>query len=214
MKKFCLALIGLAFGGLASAITIGWQWSALDSNLVQGSSYYMVYSTNGNLTAEDAVVAAANGHNTVYKGTGSGWGSSLNTSGMSVEGAMVIPGTDDNVTDVIVDPNGSDVMLTFDNDNGFNLPTTGEGETGYLYLVIFNAETISGSSQFAVGKAPTTVTVNDEGQVVQGGQFPPDSLKFQAPVWLGGTHRAAPEPTTLALLALGIAGVALRRRVR
>ena len=42
MKKFCLALIGLAFGGVASAITIGWQWSALDPNLVQGSSYYMV----------------------------------------------------------------------------------------------------------------------------------------------------------------------------
>lgn len=213
MKKFCLALIGLAFGGVASAITIGWQWSALDSNLVQGSSYYMVYSTNGNLTAEDAVVAAANGHNTVYNGTGSGWGSTLNTSGMTVSDTTVIPGPKDDFS-VRVDPNGNDVMLSFDTDNNPLVPNVDAGETGYLYLVIFNAETISGSSQFAVGKAPTTVTVNDEGQVVQGGQFPPDSLKFQAPVWLGGTHRAAPEPTALALLALGIAGVALRRRVR
>lgn len=211
MKKFCLALIGLAFGGVASAITIGWQWSALDPNLVQGSSYYMVYSTNGNLTAEKAVAAASGGQ---YYGTGLGWGSTLDTAGMTVEGTTVIPGSDDNVTDVIVDPNGSDVVLTFDNDNGFNLPTTGEGENGYLYLVIFNDENIGNADQFAVAKAPTPVTVNDEGQVVQGGQFPPDSLKFQAPVWLGGTHRAAPEPTTLALLALGIAGVALRRRVR
>lgn len=213
MKKFCLALIGLAFGGVASAITIGWQWSALDSNLVQGSSYYMVYSTNGNLTAEDAVVAAANGHNTVYKGTGSGWGSSLNTSGMPVSDTTVIPGPEDNIS-VRVDPNGNDVMLFFDTGNNPLVPNVDAGETGYLYLVIFNKETISGSSQFAVGKAPTTVTVNDEGQVVQGDDQLPDSLEFQAPVWLGGTHRAAPEPTALALLALGIAGVALRRRVR
>lgn len=211
MKKFCLALIGLVFGGVASAITIGWQWSALDSNLVAGSSYYMVYSTNGNLTAEEAVAAASGGQ---YNGIGSGWGSSLNTAGKTVEGTTVIPGSDDNVTDVIVDPNGSDVVLTFDNDNGFNLPTTGEGENGYLYLVIFNDKNIGNADQFAVAKAPTTVTVNDEGQVVQGDHQLPDSLKFQAPVWLGGTHRAAPEPTTLALLALGIAGVALRRRVR
>lgn len=213
MKKFCLALIGLAFGGVASAITIGWQWSALDSSLVEGSSYYMVYSTNGNLTAEDAVVAAANGHNTVYKGTGSGWGSTLNTSGMPVSDTTVIPGPEDNIS-VVDDPNGNDVMLTFDTGNNPLVPNVDAGETGYLYLVIFNAETISGSSQFAVGKAPTTVTVNDEGQVVQGDDQLPGSLKFQAPVWLGGTHRAAPEPTTLALLALGIAGVALRRRVR
>ena len=213
MKKFCLALIGLAFGGVASAITIAWQWSALDSNLVKDSSYYMVYSTNGNLTAEDAVAAAANGHNTVYNGTGSGWGSTLNTDGKTVSGTTVIPGPKNDIS-VGVDPNGNDVILTFDTNNNPLVPNVDAGETGYLYLVIFNAETISGSSQFAVGKAPTTVTVNDEGQVVQGGQFPPDSLKFQAPVWLGGTHRAAPEPTTLALLALGIAGVALRRRVR
>lgn len=214
MKKFCLALIGLAFGGVASAITIGWQWSALDSRLVEGSSYYMVYSTNGNLTAEDAVVAAANGHNTVYKGTGLGWGSMLNTAGKTVEGTTVIPGSGVENPSIMTDVNGNEVTLTFDTDENPLVPNVGVSETGYLYLVIFNDETISGSSQFAVGKAPTTVTVNDEGQVVQGDHQLPDSLKFQAPVWLGGTHRAAPEPTTLALLALGIAGVALRRRVR
>lgn len=212
MKKLCLALIGLAFGGMASAISIGWQWSALDASLVNGSSYYMVYTTNGDLTAEQAVAAASGG---AYNGIGTTWGSTLNTSGMSVDGATVIPGTGDTVTSVQVDPNGSDVMLSFVNtsENGFNLSPTSDGETGYLYLVIFNDANIGEASQFAVAKAPGTVQVNDKGQVVQGGQIP-DDLEFQAPVWMGGTHRAAPEPTALALLALGIAGVALRRRVR
>ena len=213
MKKFCLALIGLAFGGVASAITIGWQWSALDSSLVEGSSYYMVYSTTGNLTAEEAVAAAANGHNTAYNGTGSGWGSTLDTSGKTVSDTTVIPGSGVENPSIRTDVNGNEVTLTFDTDENPLVPNVDAGETGYLYLVIFNAKTISGSSQFAVGKAPTTVTVNDEGQVVQGPTLP-GALEFQAPVWLGGTHRAAPEPTALALLALGIAGVALRRRVR
>ena len=212
MKKLCLALIGLAFGGMASAISIGWQWSALDASLVNGSSYYMVYTTNGDLTAEQAVAAASGG---AYNGIGTTWGSTLNTSGMSVDGATVIPGTGDTVTSVQVDSNGSDVMLSFVNtsENGFNLSPTSDGETGYLYLVIFNEANIGDASQFAVAKAPGTVQVNDKGQVVQGGRIP-DDLEFQAPVWMGGTHRAAPEPTALALLALGIAGVALRRRVR
>ena len=212
MKKLCLALIGLAFGGMASAISIGWQWSALDASLVNGSSYYMVYTTNGDLTAEQAVAAASGG---AYNGIGTTWGSTLNTLGMSVDGATVIPGTGDTVTSVQVDSNGSDVMLFFVNtsENGFNLSPTSDEETGYLYLVIFNATNIGDASQFAVAKAPGTVQVNDKGQVVQGDQIP-DNLEFQAPVWMGGTHRAAPEPTALALLALGIAGVALRRRVR
>lgn len=210
MKKVCIALACLAFGGVASALTIGWQWSPMDSSLVQGSSYYMVYSTS-DLSAEQVVASVASANNTTYKGIGTTWGSTLNSSSVELSGITydVTPGEGE--TTGVGYPTGDDAQALFDDSTfpGSNVA----GTSGYLYFVIFNDETISGSSQFAVAKAPTTVTVNDKGQVVEGGQIP-DALEFQAPVWLGGTHRAAPEPTALALLALGIAGAALRRRIR
>lgn len=206
MKKVFLALIGLAFGGVASAITIGWQWSALDSSLVNNSSYYMVYTESGALTAEEAV-AAASGSTYGNSGTslGTTWGSTLNTADMTVTGATVLPSENTSVRVI----NQDQVKLTFD-DPPFS-PKPAAGTTGYLYLVIFNTGDPATATQFAVAQAP--VQVNDKGQVVIGGEIPSE-IDFITPGWMGGTHRAAPEPTALALLALGIAGVALRRRVR
>ena len=217
MKKACIALLGLCFAGMASALTMGWQWTAIDKTLVEGSSFYMVYSQNQAESVEQVVAAASgNKYGATTPAIGSGWGSTLNTEkdvDLSGFGNYDVAPKEGATT--VGDPvtTRPQVSVTF---NSGDNPMFGEGVAGtegYLYFVIFNNRDVTQATQFAVGRVDGTVGVNNDGQLVIGGQVPSE-LDFYTPVWMGGTHRAAPEPTALALLALGIAGVALRRRVR
>lgn len=215
MKKACIALLGLCFAGMASALTMGWQWTAIDKTLVEGSSFYMVYSQNQAESVEQVVAAASgNKYGATTSAIGSGWGSTLDTTyvGTSSLGSFdVAPNEGATVGDpVTVRPQ---VSVTFDSGNNPMFDTDVTSGNGYLYFVIFNNVDVSKATQFAVGCIKEPVGITENGQVVDpsGKPLPVD---FLPPVWMGGTHRAAPEPTALALLALGIAGVALRRRVR
>lgn len=97
---------------------------------------------------------------------------------------------------------------------GFNgLPDSG---TYYCYFALFNNTNPQSADSYAIAQAGengqidfSSLQVSDPGPYQE-----PVAVDYLDPFWLAGNYKAAPEPTALALLALGVAGVALRRRIR
>ena len=211
MRKSVLMLCCLAFAGAASALTLSWTWTSNGADWdASQSSFYMVYSQNQELTADQVVAAAAKANETTYKGIGTNWGTTLNTSGMETPKGVLVSGTGwANKAEA-----GTTVMVGW-NDHTF--PNVKDGSRGYLYLVVFENGSIDTATQFTVATAGQSgyVQIDNDGVIVDPVTNPDLAAAAQVPpVFFGGTSKAAPEPTALALLALGIAGVALRRRVR
>ena len=211
MKKFLMMALGLALVGPAAAITVGWEWNANGTGWADSSSYYLVYSENA-LTEAEAVYAASEG---AYKGNDGTWGGTFDSSAAQASLGTKKYSVSDQKSTTGAQPFEGDTFtsLLVQDDN---FPEKGDysDTNGYLYLVIFDNADFTQAGQYAVASAGKSgyVTIDSKGQVVGPGDTNP--VDFFVPNWMGGTHRAAPEPTALALLALGIAGVALRRRVR
>ena len=205
MKKGLFVLLGVLAAGAASAITMNWEWTSNGNDWQKSSSIYMVYSQSA-LSADQAVAATnqnygSNPASGATNSVGQAW-----SAPETVEGTRV---SDPSVSSFPPMGNSGNVGFSSSNFDFSGL------SSGYFYLVIFNNTTASNATSFAVAQAGETGYVADLGNATPGPGTSVDPILFIDPTWIGGMYRSpAPEPTALALLALGVAGVALRRRVR
>lgn len=211
MRRFLLALLMTLVVASLQAITINWQIYASeftwDQNLTTADSVYFVYSQSGDLSADDVVGENYTGYKVSADDNGAGTvtavGSAASVTGLAPTLSVF----------------GTDAAAGSKSYASMSLNGTGFG-SGYFYLVVFNTkEGDSEYGNYAVSKAVhyTANQSNKENGIydttVDGGA--PEIGDFVEVSWVGGTWQSAlvPEPTALALLALGIAGVALRRKI-
>lgn len=204
MRRFLLALLMTSVVASLQAITINWQVANSEYAWAdEGVTTFLVYSQSDSLSAED-----------VYKGN---YGNYTSYRVNQQVGTTTVGGVD--VNSYMTLGFGSNETSTLGSKAYVAVDLEGQAfGSGYFYLVVFKTGTNDGTNdQYAVSKAVQytagtnangiyDITVSD-GELTLG-----DYVEIP---WLGGTWRDAvvPEPTALALLALGVAGLALRRKI-
>ena len=226
MRRFLLALLMTTVVASLQAITINWQVANSEFAWAdEGVSTFLVYSQTDGLTAAE-VYTAAQGYEVADKNY-----KTYNGYKVSPGATLGASGSVTSINSPTVDAAELNSYMTFgfgSAENGtlgskafvnVDLEDTAFG-SGFFYLVVFKTGTDNGTNDlYAVSRAVQYTTgesnaangiydINVDGAAPEMGQYIEIS-------WMGGTWTTAttPEPTALALLALGVAGLALRRKI-
>lgn len=184
MRKLLLALVCMALSSAAFALKVHWEW---DSQMNKGwESHSSAYMV---YSSKEKGVMTWQEVLTAAK-------SQSPTTGVNVSKSNRL------------DVDGRNVWVQFN-----ELPNSGEY---YCYFALFDNENPGEADSFAIAQAGENgkLIFSEHGVSVPKPGDVPQAVQFLDPTWLAGNYKAAPEPTALALLALGVAGVALRRRIR